>query len=175
MTDPNTPSPGDGTAPPPGSGTPSHASHASHGPHAGGYGAPPPAGAPDRPYGQPGPAPAGVPLTPDQDRQWAMWAHISGILFLVPPLIIWLVFKDRGPRTSAEGKEAVNWQITFLIVYVAAVVLAGILSIIPFAGLITWILPFGAWVANVIFCIQGGMKVSSGGGYRYPLNFRFLP
>ena len=125
-------------------------------------------------YGQPGAAPAGAPLTPDQDKQWAMWAHIGGIIGFLPSLIIWLVFKDRGPRVDTEGKEALNWQITFTIIYIAAYIVFTILSFIPFAGLIVWILPLGVWVVNIVFSIQGGMKVNAGGSYRYPINFRFI-
>ncbi|MCK6081393.1 DUF4870 domain-containing protein [Microbacterium sp. EYE_5] len=174
MTDPNTPPPADGTpTPPPGAPASPPAGYTS--PPPGGYTTPPPGAAPQQPYGQPGYAAApGAPLTQEQDKQWAMWAHLGGILFVLPPLIIWLVFKDRGPRVNGEGKESVNWQITFLIIYVAAIILTSILSIIPFAGLVTWILPFGVWVANVIFCVQGGMKANAGGSYRYPFNFRFI-
>ena len=41
------------------------------------------------------PAPA-APLSHEQDLQWASFAHLGGILGLLPSLIIWLVFKDRG-------------------------------------------------------------------------------
>lgn len=132
---------------------------------------PPPAAAPQPAYAA---APAG-PLTPEQDRSWAMWAHIGGVIGFLPSLIIWLVFKDRGARTNVEAKEALNWQITFTIVYVAALILTSIIGAIAwFLVAILWLLPFAIWVVNVVFSIQGGMKVNAGGSYRYPINFRFI-
>ncbi|HEU4849772.1 MAG TPA: DUF4870 domain-containing protein, partial [Terrimesophilobacter sp.] len=62
------------------------------------------------------PQPA-APLTAAEDKQWASFAHFGGILWLLPSLIIFLVFKDRGALTKQESKEALNWQITFLIFY----------------------------------------------------------
>ena len=42
-------------------------------------------------------APAGAaPLSEAEDKQWASFAHLGGILSFLPPLIIWLVFKERG-------------------------------------------------------------------------------
>ena len=64
---------------------------------------------------QPAPQPA-APLSPAEDIQWGSFAHLGGILGLLPALIIWLIFKDRGPFTNSEGKEALNFQITLLIV-----------------------------------------------------------
>ena len=51
---------------------------------------------PQQPYAQP----AAAPLDPAQDKQWASFAHLGGILWILPSLIIWLVFKDRGRLTD---------------------------------------------------------------------------
>ncbi|MFI8631330.1 DUF4870 domain-containing protein [Microbacterium sp. NPDC077663] len=172
MTDPNTP-PQDGPASPPPAGAPTPPP----GQNPGGY-APPPQQpyAQQQPYGQPGygQPQAGAPLTPDQDKQWAMFAHLGGIVGFLPALIIWLVFKDRGPRTNVEGKEALNWQITFTIAMIAAYIVAAILAFIPFLGFIGGLLPFAVWVANIIFSILGAVRVNAGGSYRYPVTFRFI-
>ena len=54
------------------------------------------------------PAPAApqpaAPLTEAEDKQWASFAHFGNIILLVPALIIYLVFKDRGPKVAVEGK-----------------------------------------------------------------------
>ncbi len=114
---------------------------------------------------QPQPA---APLTEAEDKQWASFAHLGGILFILPSLIIWLVFKDRGPKTNVEGKEALNFQITVAIAYVASLILAGISFGILF------FLPFLVWVASIIFSILGFVKVNNGGSYRYPVSIRFI-
>lgn len=126
------------------------------------------------------PQPA-APLTAAEDKQWASFAHFGGILWILPSLIIFLVFKDRGALTKQESKEALNWQITFLIVYIAWTIVAAILTAVFFAsGLLWslgWLLTLVGWLiylANVVFSILGGVKVNGGGSYRYPVNFRFI-
>ena len=127
----------------------------------------------------PQPAPA-APLTPAEDKQWASFAHFGGLLGILPSLIIFLVFKDRGTLTRQESKEALNWQITFTIAFIALQIVVGILTAILFAagayaviGLVGW-LPFLAYVVNAIFSIQGGIKVNGGGAYRYPFAIRLV-
>ena len=121
------------------------------------------------------PQPAG-PLTPAEDKQWASFAHFGGILWILPSLIIFLVFKDRGALTKQESKEALNWQITFLIIMVAwwiisviflATGLGGLFGILTLIG---WLL----YIGNVVLSILGGVKVNGGGAYRYPFAFRFI-
>lgn len=129
---------------------------------------------PPTPPAQPAAAPAG-PLAPESDRQLGMWAHIGGVIGFLPSLIIWLVFKDRGPVVAVEAKEAFNWQITVTIFYIAGWILNAIVTWIfwPLAVL-TSLLVFAIWVLNVIWSIMGGVKVNGGGSYRYPINFRFI-
>ncbi|HMM81959.1 MAG TPA: DUF4870 domain-containing protein [Terrimesophilobacter sp.] len=125
------------------------------------------------------PQPA-APLTAAEDKQWAMWAHFGGILWLLPSLIIFLVFKDRGTLTKQESKEALNWQITFLIFYIAWAIIGAILTAILIASGawgILWLPTLVGWLiylANVLFSVMGGVKVNGGGSYRYPVNFRFI-
>jgi len=45
-----------------------------------------------------------APLSEAEDRQWASFAHLGGIIGILPALIIWLVFKDRGSFTNQESK-----------------------------------------------------------------------
>lgn len=154
------------------------------------YGAPqggqPGYGGPQQPYGQqPYGQPSGgaAPLSPAEDKQWAMWSHFGGVLGFLPSLIIFLVFKDRGGFTKQESKEALNWQITWIIINIAVSIVTSILSVSIIIGggygyggisallsLIAW-LPY---LANLVFSIIGGVKVNGGSAYRYPVNFRFI-
>jgi len=122
------------------------------------------------------PQPA-APLTAADDKLWASLAHFGGILWILPSLIIFLVFKDRGERTRVEGKEALNWQITFLIVWIAWLIISAILAI-PFIivalGWLLTLIGFLIYIANVVFSVFGGVKVQQGGSYRYPFSFRFI-
>jgi uncharacterized Tic20 family protein len=139
------------------------------------------------------PQPAG-PLTEAEDKQWASFAHFGGVLGFLPALIIFLVFKDRGPKTNVEAKEALNWQITWIAVSIILGILVGIISGILWAtvslddyitgggafaviGIVTGLLGFISWLpylANLIFSIMGGVKVNGGGSYRYPFAVRLI-
>jgi len=124
---------------------------------------------------QPAPA-AAAPLTPAEDKQWASFAHLGGILGFLPSLIIWLIFKDRGTVTNVEAKEALNFQITVAIAQVAVFIVNAILTAVTlgFWGLVGWLLPLAVWVISLIWSIQGFQKVNAGGSYRYPFALRLI-
>jgi uncharacterized Tic20 family protein len=111
------------------------------------------------------PQPA-APLTEAEDRQWASFAHLGGILGILPSLIIWLIFKDRGGFTNTEGKEALNFQITLLIAEVI-----GYITTLFFIGFL--IIP-AVYVVRIIFSIIAFAKVNTGVGYRYPFSVRLI-
>lgn len=123
---------------------------------------------------------AAAPLSPAEDKQWASFAHFGGLLGILPSLIIYLVFKDRGALTRQESKEALNWQITFTIAFIVlqiiVAIVSGALLFTSAYGLVTLLgfLPFLLWVANAIFSIMGGVKVNGGGAYRYPFAIRLV-
>ncbi|WP_250445499.1 DUF4870 domain-containing protein [Actinotalea sp. C106] len=151
-----------------------------HDDHPGGATPPPPAGGGTPPppgYSAPGayppPPPAGPtsgaqPLLSDSDqRLWATLSHVGGILFgFVPPLVIWLIFKERGRFVEEQAKEALNWQITLAIAYVigwvTSVILIGILILVA-AGL-----------AALIFGILAAVAANKGEAYRYPFALRLV-
>lgn len=118
-----------------------------------------------------------------------MWSHFGGVLSFLPSLIIFLVFKDRGAFTKQESKEALNWQITWAIIAIVWSIVVGIIGSVAASaaaasgdytaalgmtstiGLLTYV----PYIANLIFSIMGGAKISGGApGYRYPVNFRFI-
>ena len=123
------------------------------------------------------PAPAAqpaAPLTEAEDKQWASFAHFGNIILLIPALIIYLVFKDRGPKVAVEGKEALNWTINVTGAFIILQVLSLILAFTIFLPLIIGILVFALIIVNIIFAILGGVKVNGGGSYRYPVNIRWI-
>lgn len=126
----------------------------------------------------PQPAAPAAPLSEAEDKQWASFAHFGNILSFVAPLIIWLIFKDRGAKSNVEGKEALNWGINVAGILVANSILGLIFGFIPVVGLIWVFLGPLIWIAivvlNVIFSIMGGIKVNGGGSYRYPVNIRWI-
>ncbi len=112
------------------------------------------------------PPAAAAPLNPTEDRQWASFAHLGGIIGFLPSLIIWLVFKDRGAFTNTEAKEALNFQITILIAYIVGTVLS-----LVFIGVF---ISLAAWVVAIIFSILGFLQAKDGKAYRYPFAIRLI-
>jgi uncharacterized Tic20 family protein len=129
------------------------------------------------PYGPAGSAgsSAGAPLTAEQDRMWASLAHLGGIIAFVPALVIWLVLRGRGTFTDQQAKEALNFQLTLLIGYVAINVLSTILALFTFGllgglGSLTWVL----WLVGAIFSVLGFLDARAGKPYRYPFALRLI-
>lgn len=112
------------------------------------------------------PQPA-APLSAAEDKQWAGLSHLLGILGWLPPLIIFLIFKDRGPKTNTESKSALNFQLTLLI--------AHIVGWITYAFIIGILIDLAAWVVGIIFSILGFTKVNAGQDpYKYPFAIPFI-
>ena len=130
----------------------------------------------------PTPAPAAAPqpaqpLSESDDKLWASLAHFGGVLWILPSLLIYLILKDRGPKVRVEAKEALNWQITFLIIWIIWVIISAIITIpllLAGVGFLVTLIGFLIWAANAALSIIGGIKVNGGGSYRYPFAFRFI-
>src|SRR4051812_3884511 len=65
-----------------------------------------------------------------EQRTWAMIAHLSafaiyltGIGHIVGPLIVWMMKRDGNPFVDDQGKEALNFNISYSIYLIAALVL----------------------------------------------------
>lgn len=131
------------------------------------------AGAPQggQPYsGGPAQRPSGsTDLSPADQRLWATLTHLGGIfLYVVAPLVAYLVLRDRGLFVRDQTREALNFQITTIIVW--AVV--GFLSLISFGLLSFLLLVVPVYVA--ILSIIAAVKANNGERYRYPLTLRLV-
>lgn len=130
------------------------------------------------PAGAHAPAAAQAPLSAADDAQWAMLVHFFNIILVVPAVVIFLIFKDRGPRVAVESKEALNWTINVAGAVILLNIANIVLGFIPIVGLIAWILImvviWAILIVNLIFAIRGGMRVKDGGSYRYPWNYRWI-
>jgi len=134
----------------------------------------------------PPPPPVATPDSPSaEERQWAMFAHLSalagGILTsgwagsvgcFVGPLVIWLVKKDTLPFVDDQAKEALNFNITVGIVFLALLLLSiltlgiGLIIAIP-----AWIVIGIAWL---VLTIIAAVKSNQGEKYRYPFALRLI-
>ena len=99
---------------------------------------------------------------PRDARKWAMLCHIvalvgllgNGIGFVLGPLLIWMIKKEDHPFVDEQGKEAVNFQITMMLLAIACVPLAFFVI-----GLL--LLPF-VLLAAVVFSVIGAVKANEG-------------
>jgi uncharacterized Tic20 family protein len=116
-------------------------------------------------YGYPPPPPA--PLPPNEERLWAMLAHLSYFVFSIfAPIIIMVVFGPRSAFVQDQAKEALNFHITLLI----AAVVSGVLILV---GIGVILLPVVA-VYGLVFAILAAVKANDGELYRYPLTLRLV-
>ncbi|ROO83629.1 hypothetical protein EDD29_1136 [Actinocorallia herbida] len=146
------------------------------------YGQP---GAPAQPYGQqrfgqPGPVPPpppffpppGVPQAPggwgphpqaSEERTWALLGHLGQfVIGLFAPLIVYLVYKDKGQFARWHGAQGLNLGITA----VAYTVILIPVSFITFGLGALLYFPLGA--VEIVFLIIGAVKASQGEWYRFP-------
>lgn len=101
------------------------------------------------------------------DKNIAVLTHLGGIFFsFVPGLIVWLLKKDDSPFLGEQAREALNFQITVLIGYLLAWVLAFLL-----VGFL--LLPV-IYVANLVLCLIAAVRTSKGESYQYPLSLRLI-
>ncbi|MCP1374298.1 MULTISPECIES: DUF4870 domain-containing protein [Dyella] len=133
---------------------------------------PPPAAPPPSDPPPSEPPVAGGPSA--EQRQWAMFAHLSALLGLVTagwacflgPLVIWLVKKDTMPFVDDQAKEALNFNITVMI--------AGAICWILVFVLIGFLLLWALAIVWIVFTIIAAIKANEGVAYRYPFALRLI-
>lgn len=108
-----------------------------------------------------------------EERNWGMFCHLAALAgFIIPlgnvigPLVVWLMKKDESQFVDDQGKESVNFQISFIIY-----VLVAVLLIIVVIGIVLLI---ALGVGMLILVIVAGIKASNGEKYRYPMAIRFI-
>jgi len=108
-----------------------------------------------------------------EERTFGMLCHLSAFAgFFIPfatllgPLVVWLLKKDRSAYVDAQGKEAVNFQISMLIYFT----ISGLL-ILVLIGILTTIILGIFWLIVVIIA---SIRANEGIMYRYPMTIRFL-
>lgn len=128
-------------------------------------------------------------------RTWSMLCHISalaGLFFglgnILGPLIVWQIKKNELPEIEPYGKEALNFQLTILIInLIAFAILAGVIGTAfgfghfirsPFSvlggGLGIGMILVAINVAALILAVVAGLKANNGEFYRYPFAIRFI-
>jgi uncharacterized Tic20 family protein len=126
------------------------------------------------PTPQPAAAPA-APFTEAEDKQYSTLATFLNIILLIPGLIFYFAFGNRGPKIKAQSKENLNWTINVTAIYIILLIIGAATIFFAGIGLIFSLLAWLLLIANLIFAILGGVKVNSTGEfYKYPVNIRWI-
>ena len=114
-------------------------------------------------------------MTPSDQRLWATLIHIGGIVFgILPSLIGFLVLKDRGLFVRDHTRTALNFQITMIILQVAAAIITmiGSFLLIVVIGIpiliIGLVAALGGAVLVIVFSIMAAIAANRGELYVYP-------
>ena len=123
----------------------------------------------ENPYAQPG------SVSPSEERTMGMLAHAiplvamvvsAGVLGFVASLVLYFVYKDRGPFASENAANSLNVQITTGIVLLISIPLMLVL-----VGFVTYAL---ALVFAFVLHLMGALKANSGQWWRPPFTLRLV-
>lgn len=126
-------------------------------------------------YPQPAYAPSQQPMTPTDERTAGMAAHgvalaatvlSGGLLGFVAALVMYLVFRDRGPFVRHHTANALNVQIIAGIVMLVSIPLMFVLI-----GFVTFA---AAWLFAVVVHIIGAVKANNGEWWNPPMTPSFV-
>lgn len=132
----------------------------------------------DQPYGrQPSPLGQGG-MAPADERTWGLVAHLSGLvaawlaLGFIGPLLVMVAQGGRSPFVRRHAVEALNFQLTLLVLGVVAVV---VLVLTLGVGLVV-VLPAAAVVGlyALVATIRGAVRASRGEDHRYGMSWRMV-
>jgi uncharacterized Tic20 family protein len=106
-------------------------------------------------------------------RTWGMACHLASLSrFVIPfgsiigPLIVWQAKKNEFAFVDDQGKEAVNFNLSWFIWEVLAAV-----SIVALVGFL--VLPV-LLIADLILVVVASIRANDGEAYRYPMTIRFF-
>ncbi|EKP95217.1 DUF4870 domain-containing protein [Thermaerobacter subterraneus] len=136
-----------------------------------------------------------------ESRSWAVACHLAALAGiwiplgnLLGPLVVWLVKRNDDPFVDQQGKEAVNFQLSVTLYFIALIAL-GILALVPMGMADILVGPMGgpgpraltfllfvllALLAAavslgwLVLVIVAAVRASKGEAYRYPLTLRLV-
>lgn len=132
------------------------------------------------------PAPAAIEgSTSAEERQWAMFAHLSALLgalvtagwggsvgCFIGPLVIWMLKKDTMPFVDDQAKEALNFNITVAIIFFVLLMMT--LFTLGIGIVLTGPLMLIVGLGWLVLTIIAAIKANQGERYRYPLTLRLV-
>lgn len=114
-------------------------------------------------------------ITPDQERTWGVLAHViplvamvasAGFLGFVGSLIVFLLYKDRGPFVRQHAANSLNIQIwTFIGLVISVPLMLILVGFVTYGIVLVW-----AFVIHIVAAI----KASRGEWFTPPLVPHFV-
>ena len=115
-----------------------------------------------------------VPMPDQEARKWAMLCHYAAFFWVlapmignvIGPLLVWQLKRESDPYVDQQGREALNFQITYSIAMMLCGLLAWVLIGFPLMALVC--------VVALVLTIIAGIRANEGQTYRYPLCWRLI-
>ena len=109
-----------------------------------------------------------TPIPTQDEKNLALIMHVLSLVgfSLIGPLIVWLMKKDESAFINAQGRELLNFQISFLIYAIVCIPLCFVLIGIPLLIVVG--------IASFILTIIGLVKATEGKIYRFPVTIKML-
>ncbi|RYB91105.1 DUF4870 domain-containing protein [Nocardioides oleivorans] len=136
-------------------------------------------------YGQPQPAYQQAPLRPDEERTWGMLSHLGalvamiasvGFLGFVASIVVFVLYKDRGPFVRAHAANSINVQISMFIWWLVLGVVYVVLGVVTLGIGFFVLLPvfFVPPVIAGVMHVIGAVKAHNGEWWNPPFTPQFV-
>lgn len=112
-------------------------------------------------------------LSESDARTWATFAHLGILVGLIiplgsvlTPLLIWMTQREKSDFVDHHGKEALNFQITMLILMIVGAILAFFKIGFVLVGILA--------IINFVFSVIAAISANKGDRYKYPYTLRLI-
>lgn len=121
-------------------------------------------------------------MSAEQERTWATISHAvagaamilsAGTLGFVAALVIYLVYKDKGPFVRQNAADAVNIQLNALL-WAVVLAVVGFVLLIVLVGFLLWALLAVVPIVATALHVIGAIKAYNGEQHWSPLTIRFV-
>lgn len=102
-----------------------------------------------------------------EDKQMLMLTHLSQLLNLIVPLILWAINKDKIYQMDEHGKSILNFQLSMIIYVIICIPLILLLGL-GILGLIV------IGISSLVFPIINAIKANNGESPNYPFTIKFV-
>ncbi len=110
----------------------------------------------------------------ETERKWGTIIHASafaGMLFplalALGPLLVWMLKKNESDYLNKQGRKAINFQLTVLLISFACVLLSILIK--PLIAL-----AFMVGIGGLVFAIMAAVMVFREGDFEYPFYFKIV-